>query len=89
MLRINLSAQAMRFLDDLQQTQAGQIVKRIDALAQYPDSVPSEILRGGQGERRLKSGEFRVILEIHDDELAVILIDRRNDDRIYRRFRRR
>jgi len=88
MLKIDLSAQALRFLASLPEKNARQIVAKIDALSENPKQISSEVLRGGQGERRLKAGEFRIIYEIIETDLKIILIDRRNDDRIYRKFRR-
>jgi mRNA interferase RelE/StbE len=88
MLKIDLSRQAAEFLSELQAKQARQIVSRLDTLAADPSSVPSALIRGGQGERRVKAGEFRVVYEVSDQNLVVLLIDRRNDDRIYRKLRR-
>jgi mRNA interferase RelE/StbE len=88
MLRIDLSKQALAFLDALPNKHARQIVGRLDQLACEPDSLPTEALRGGEGERRLKVGEYRVIYAIVSHTLEVILIDRRNDYKIYKRFRR-
>lgn len=88
MLKIDLSAQALRFLASLPEKNARQIVAKLDALAESPNKVPSALLRGGQGEKRLKAGEFRIIFEIIEIDLKILLIDRRNDDRIYRKFRR-
>jgi mRNA interferase RelE/StbE len=88
MLKINLSHQAGDFLEGLQTKQSKQILTKIDALAQNPNSVPSGLIKGMQGERRIKAGEFRVIYHIVDDELNILLIDRRNDDKIYRQMKR-
>jgi mRNA interferase RelE/StbE len=88
MLRIDLSAQALKFLSSLPEKQTRQIVTKIDALADNPGALPSVLLRGGQGERRLKAGEYRVIYEVRNDNLLILLIDRRNDDQIYKKFRR-
>ncbi len=88
MLRIELSRQAAEFLEDLQAKQARQIIARLDSLATDAAAVSSVLIRGGQGERRAKAGEFRIIYEVTDEALIVWLIDRRNDDRIYRKLRR-
>jgi mRNA interferase RelE/StbE len=88
MPRIDLSKQALAFLQTLPEKQIRQIVSRIDLLAGDPASVPTERLRGGDGERRMKVGEFRVIYAIAANILEIVLIDRRNDDKTYRKFRR-
>jgi mRNA interferase RelE/StbE len=88
MLKIDLSRQAADFLSELQAKQAKQIITRLDALAVDPSSVPSALIKGGKGERRAKAGEFRIVYEISGENLIVWLIDRRNDDRIYRKLRR-
>ncbi len=84
MLKINLSHQAGSFLEELQTKQAKQILAKIDALALNPNAMPSGLLKGMRGERRIKAGEFRIIYQIIDDELNILLVDRRNDDKIYR-----
>jgi mRNA interferase RelE/StbE len=88
MRRIELSRQAAEFLEELQAKPARQIISRLDSLAIDPSAVPSVPIRGGQGERRAKAGEFRIVYEITDEALIVWLVDRRNDDRIYRKLRR-
>jgi mRNA interferase RelE/StbE len=89
MLRIELSRQAAAFLQELPAKQARQIVGKLDGLATIPPTVVSETLRGGEGERRAKAGEFRIVFEVVENTLVVLLVDRRNDDRIYRRLARR
>jgi mRNA interferase RelE/StbE len=88
MLRIDLSKQAIEFLEDLPNKQSKQILNKIDALLLNPNSVPSGLIKGGNGERRIKAGEFRIIYEIMDNLLTIWLIDRRNDDKIYRQMKR-
>ncbi len=88
MLRIDLSKQAIEFLENLPNKQSKQILNKIDALLRNPNSVPSGLIKGGNGERRIKAGEFRIIYEIMDNLLTIWLIDRRNDDKIYRQMKR-
>ena len=50
--------------------------------------MPAEALRGYPGMMRLKAGEYRVIFSISGELMQIRLIDRRNDDEIYKALRR-
>lgn len=84
MLTIRLSKRADKALTKLPAKQAKQIAQRIKALATDPDGIPSSALKGYSPWRRVKSGEFRVIYQIQEDELLIAMIGKRNDDEIYR-----
>lgn len=84
MLRLDLSRQAAAFLQSIPPKQARQIAERLTALAENPDALPSEALKGYAPMRRLKSGEFRIIFVVEGDVLQIRLIGKRNDDEIYK-----
>jgi len=88
MPRIDLSRQAAAFLEGLPAKPARQIAEKLQALANDPQALPSELLRGYAPLRRLKSGEYRVIFAIEADCVRVRLIGKRNDDEIYKALER-
>jgi mRNA interferase RelE/StbE len=88
MPRIDLSRQAATFLESLPAKQARQIAEKLQALANDPQALPSELLRGYAPMRRLKSGEFRIVFAIEDDVVQIRLIGKRNDDEIYKALER-
>lgn len=88
MPRIELSKQAAAFLKELPAKQARQIAERLKRLAESPDALPSEALRGYAPMRRLKAGEFRIIFVAEPEIVQVRLIGKRNDDEIYKALQR-
>lgn len=88
MLLVEYSRQAAEFLESIPEKHAGQIVRKIVSFAQDPKTVPAEALRGYPGMMRLKAGEYRVIFSISGELMQIRLIDRRNDDEIYKALRR-
>lgn len=85
---IELSRQAARFLEELPAKQARQIAGKLQALANDPSGLPSELLRGYAPMRRLRAGEFRIIYAIVEDVVQIRLVGKRNDDEIYKALER-
>jgi mRNA interferase RelE/StbE len=90
MLRVRFSDSARRFISTRQPKHRRQISSKIENLLVDPLPVDSELLKGTNREfRRADVGEYRIIYRVEDDILHVADIGKRNDDQIYRRFRRR
>jgi len=86
MLPIELQPAARRFLETLPPKQFRQVVRKIFALAD--DSAPpdSRLLKGYPF-RRADAGEYRIIYDLAERGLRVVLVGKRNDDEVYRRLR--
>jgi len=84
MLKINLSRQAERLLRNLPVKTGKQIAKKLVALQTHPYLPTSKSLRGYPNWYRAKSGEYRIIYQVEQDTLIVLLIGKRNDDEIYK-----
>ena len=87
MLILNLTHQAKDFLDRLDPKQFRQVVKKIFALMENPRLSDSKPLQGHPF-WRADSGEYRIIYRSEENCLKVVLIDKRNDDEIYRKLNR-
>jgi mRNA interferase RelE/StbE len=85
MLSINLSKKARLFLGKIPQKHAQQITKKIDQLAEDPNSLPSKQLQGFPQFHRIKSGAYRIIyrIENHILMLYIVRVGKRNDDEVY------
>lgn len=69
---------------------AKRIPLKILDLCRNPEPPDSSLLKGsGEGYRRADIGEYRIIYRVADDSLEILLIGKRNDDEVYRRFSRR
>jgi mRNA interferase RelE/StbE len=61
------------------------VLKRsIDALADNPRPHGAQKLTGGEREYRIRTGDYRVIYEIRDDVLVVVIIKMGHRRDIYR-----
>ena len=83
--RIAFTPAARRQLASLDPPARRRIGRRIEALGTDPPRPPgAEMLKGGEGELRIRIGDWRVIYVVHGDELLVLVIriDHRGD--IYR-----
>ncbi len=87
MRRINLSKRAQKFLERLPPKQRRQVSGKIIELAREPEPPDSAQLKGFPYVRA-DIGEYRIIYRFNDEELAMPIIGKRNDDDVYRQLRR-
>ena len=88
MLEIRILDTAQRFLSDLDRKSARQVANRIKQLAHDPYPPRSKLLEGYAPLRRLASGDYRIIFFVDGNVLKIPLIDKRGDDKVYRRLKR-
>ncbi len=91
MLKLNLSKQSSRFLNNLAQKQFYQIEKKIAQLKEDPLPTENTLLKGRKNAKfyRVKTGEYRIIYNFDEKNLFIIIIDKRNDSEAYRKFFRK
>ncbi len=87
MLRIEIWPDAKHFILSLPTKHKRQVSAKIFALAGNPTLPPSKQLEGFPMLRRLRSGDYRIVYFVDGEFLKVPLIDRKNDDRVYRRLK--
>ena len=85
MLKLLISKDARKFLDALPPKQFRQIVNRVFALLEEPRPHDTKELKGYPFLRN-DAGEYRIIYDVQDDTLRLILVGKRNDDDVYRRL---
>jgi mRNA interferase RelE/StbE len=88
MLNLDLSREAADFVTKLAAKQARQVWNKIVTLMKDPRPTNSEELKGYPGCFRTTVGEFRIVYQFDKEILKAIVIDRRNDDEIYKRLKR-
>ena len=87
MLKINLSRQAAKRLKKLPDKHAKQVATKITELLSNPYPQDSLKLKG-YPYYRADIGEYRIVYYIEEQTLEVLLIDKRNDDEIYKQLKR-
>lgn len=88
MPEIDLSRDAEKFLLRLPSKHAGQIARKIQQLKENPAPQDAQLLRG-YPYMRVDSGEYRIIYRMTPEVVHVVLIGKRNDDKVYRKLKRR
>ena len=76
------------FLKGLQPKLAAQIAKKVLALNVEPIPTDSQKLKGYLDLYWVNSGEYRIVYRFSpkQDLVEVILVDKRNDDEVYKRL---
>jgi mRNA interferase RelE/StbE len=72
--RVTLAASAGRQLRTLDPDARRRIEAAIELLAVEPRPPAVTRLVGGSGEWRVRSGDYRIVYGIHDDELVVLVL---------------
>lgn len=77
------AAKALRKLDRQHQR---AIVTAIDALAHEPRPDGVKKLQGGEGEYRIRVGSHRVVYDVNDGELIILVLHLGHRKDIYRKL---
>ncbi|AOY79602.1 type II toxin-antitoxin system RelE/ParE family toxin [Moorena producens JHB] len=89
MLRVNLSRQAAKFIKKLSTNKhARQIATKITELRKNP-YPPDSIKLKGYSYYRTDNGEYRIVYQVQEEILEILLIDKRNDDEVYKQLKRK
>lgn len=71
---VRFKSSARRAFDSLARQLQARILAKIDPLAENPRPIGSKKLAGPEDRWRIRVGDFRVIYEIHDQVLVVLVI---------------
>ena len=83
--RIEVAPTAVRQLRNLDPTARRRVQAAVELLADEPRPSGAKKLVGGDGEWRVRTGDFRIIYEIHDEVLLVLVIAVGHRREVYRR----
>lgn len=81
---ISYAPSAASQLRKLDKTIARRLIAAIEKLGEQPYPHGSIQLKGGHGERRLRVGSYRIIYDVIDDELIVLVLRVGHRREIYR-----
>lgn len=87
MLKIDIWPEARDFLETISAKHKRQISAKIFALAEHPTPPSSKQLEGYAPLRRYRSGDYRIIYVVQGGILKIPLIEKRGDDKVYRRLK--
>ena len=81
---ITFARSARKELERLNTNVLGRIFPKIEALAQNPRPHGCRKLRGFDSLWRIRIGDYRVIYQIFDDEMAIDIVAARHRSQVYR-----
>ena len=84
--RVEVAEAAVRSLRKLDPTARRRVQAAIELLAEQPRPSGARKLVGGDGLMRVRTGDYRIVYEIHDDVLVVLVVAVGHRREIYRRF---
>ena len=72
--RVKVAAAAVRQLRKLDRPAQRRVQAAIELLSAEPRPGGAKKLVGGNGEWRVRTGDYRIVYEIHDDVLLVLVV---------------
>ena len=72
--RIEVTPAAVRQLRKLDPTARRRVQAAIELLADQPRPSGAKKLASGDGEWRVRTGDYRIVYEVHDDVLLVLVV---------------
>ena len=84
--RVEVAEAAVRSLRKRDPTARRRVQAAIELLAEQPRPSGARRLVGGDGLMRVRTGDYRIVYEIHDDVLVVLVVAVGQRREIYRRF---
>ncbi len=88
MLNIRFSKLSKKFVERVPIKHRRQIVEKSVSLKNNPLPSDSRAMKGFPGYFRVDIGEYRIIYTISESKINIELIGKRNDDEVYRKFKR-
>jgi mRNA interferase RelE/StbE len=84
--RIQIAPSALRQLRKLPQSTQDRIVRRVEGLAGDPRPRGSVKLQGEEDLYRIRVGDYRVIYQVRDEELIVLVVRVGHRREVYRDY---
>ena len=83
--RVTLSPTAARQLRGFDPQVRRRVQAAVDLLADDPRPLSAKRLVGGAGEWRVRTGDYRIVYEVEDDRLLVLVVAMGHRRDVYRR----
>ncbi len=88
MLKIDITKSVGKFIKKLPQKQYRQVVSTMFNLRETPTPHDSKQLIEYPEYQRADIGEYRIIYRFDSEVLYIALVGKRNDDEVYRQFKK-
>ncbi len=84
--QVEFTEEAAEQVEALQKKIAGQVVRKIEALAAEPRPTQAKRLTEHEHLYRVRSGDYRILYQIEDRKLLVLVVKVGNRRDVYRRI---
>ena len=88
MVRLDLTNAALSFLEGLPGKQFKQVAGTMFGLLKNPEPQDSSALKG-YPYRRVDFGEYRIVYQVQDEDLQILVVGKRNDGEVYKKLARK
>jgi len=82
--KIEVTRAARRVLESLPRDVLKRVDAKIQALAEDPRSQDAKMLRGSKGLLRVRVGDYRIIYQVEEDRLVVLVVRIGHRREVYR-----
>ncbi|WP_175954438.1 type II toxin-antitoxin system RelE/ParE family toxin [Schaalia sp. Marseille-Q2122] len=86
MYQVSYTPSAVKYLRKLDRSTQRRLLNAIEELANDPTPPRSIHFKGGQGERRIRVGDYRVIYEVNNGELIILVLKIGHRRDVYRQL---
>lgn len=86
-LDVRYTATAAKQIRKLDKSAQARILRTVEILREAPRPPASKQLVSGDGERRIRTGDYRIVYEVYDEELVVLVIRGGHRREVYRQHR--
>ena len=82
--RVEYASAADKQIRKLDSVAQDRIIRTVALLASNPRPPKATQLVGGRGEWRVRTGDYRIVYEVHDDVLVVLVVRVGHRREVYR-----
>jgi mRNA interferase RelE/StbE len=86
---LNLTKEALDFIRGLEPKPFKQVLSKVLSLLSGPPPADSSALKGYEDLFRVDMGEHRIVYIFDDESVSVLVVDKRNDDEVYKKLARK
>jgi mRNA interferase RelE/StbE len=86
---LNPTKEALDFIRGLEPKPFKQVMNKVLALLSDPTPADSSILKGYENLYRVDIGEHRIVYRFDEKAVSVLVVDKRNDDAVYKKLSRK
>ena len=82
--RIEFTSSAEKEIQQLERTLQRRIIRKVEALSDDPRPIGCRKLVGSDRCYRIRIGDYRIVYEIEEDEILIVVIRVRHRREVYR-----